>query len=145
MGFSEGEVIATNQEETAQDVLGFFKNFQETFGISKFNIYVTGESYAGRFVLYVSAAMIDAKDDTYYKLKGAMIYDPIIGEYYWQHCAVPVVPFVEDHANFYNFNKTFMAQLKTAHEHCGYANYTSHFLTYPPPGINLRYTPASTM
>ncbi|KAL6897422.1 serine-type carboxypeptidase F [Trichoderma evansii] len=134
VGFSEGEVTATTQQETAQDFLGFFKNFQKTFGISKFNTYVTGESYAGRFVPYVSAAMIDAKDDTYYNLKGAMIYDPIIGEYYWQHCAVPIVPFVEDHANFYNFNETFMAHLKTAHEYCGYANYTSHFLTYPPPG-----------
>jgi carboxypeptidase D len=41
---------ATTEEEIAQDFLGFFKNFQDTFGISNYKIYVTGESYAGRYV-----------------------------------------------------------------------------------------------
>ena len=69
-GFSIGTPTATSQEETAKDFIEFFKNFQTIFGIKKFKIYVTGESYAGRYVPYISAAMLDAKDLDYYDLKG---------------------------------------------------------------------------
>lgn len=69
-GFSIGQVTATSQEEIAQDFIKFFKNFQVAFGIKNFKIYVTGESYAGRYVPYISAAMLDAKDKTYYDVQG---------------------------------------------------------------------------
>ena len=42
-GYTQGTPTATTQEETAQDFIGFFKNFQDTFGIQNFKIYVTGE------------------------------------------------------------------------------------------------------
>ncbi len=69
-GFSIGEVTAKTQEETAQDFIKFFKNWEKTFGIKNYKIYVTGESYAGRYVPYVSAAMLDQKDNEYYDLSG---------------------------------------------------------------------------
>lgn len=47
-GFAIGTPTATSEEEIAQDFVKFFKNFQKIFGIKNFNIYVTGESYAGR-------------------------------------------------------------------------------------------------
>ena len=75
-GFSIGEITAKTQEETAQDVVKWFKNFQNTFGIKKFKIYIAGESYAGRYVPYVFAAMLDQNDKEYYDLKGALIYSP---------------------------------------------------------------------
>ena len=69
-GFSIGEITATTEEEIAQDFIKFFKNFEKTFGIKNFKIYVTGESYAGRYVPYISAAMLDEKDKEYYDLSG---------------------------------------------------------------------------
>jgi carboxypeptidase D len=69
-GFATGKPTATSQEETAADFIKFFKNFQEIFGIKNFKIYVTGESYAGRYVPYISGAMLDQKDCEYYDLKG---------------------------------------------------------------------------
>ena len=69
-GFSIGEVTATTEEEIAQDFIKFFKNFEVTFGIKNFKIYVTGENYAGRYVPYISAAMLDQKDKHYYDLSG---------------------------------------------------------------------------
>jgi len=42
-GYSTGTPTATNQEETAIDFIGFFKNFQDIFGIKNYKIYVTGE------------------------------------------------------------------------------------------------------
>lgn len=59
-----------SQEETADDFVKFFKNFQELFGIKDFKIYVTGESYAGRYVPYISAAMLDEDNKEYYDVQG---------------------------------------------------------------------------
>lgn len=69
-GFSIGTPTAVSQEETAADFIKFFKNFQKLFGIKNFKIYVTGESYAGRYVPYVSATMLDQDDKEYYDVKG---------------------------------------------------------------------------
>ena len=69
-GFSIGEVTATTEEEIAQDFIKFFKNWETTFGIKNYKIYITGESYAGRYVPYISAAMLDEKDKEYYDLSG---------------------------------------------------------------------------
>jgi carboxypeptidase D len=66
VGFSTGEVTATSEEDIAADFVAFFKNFQKTFGIKKFKIYVTGESYAGRYVPYIADAMLDKKDKDYF-------------------------------------------------------------------------------
>ena len=69
-GFSIGEVTAKTEEEIAQDFIKFFKNWEKTFGIKNYKIYVTGESYAGRYVPYISAAMLDEKNKEYYDLSG---------------------------------------------------------------------------
>ena len=60
-GYSTGKPVATTQEETAADFVKFFKNWQQIFGIKNYKIYVTGESYAGRYVPYISAAILDQK------------------------------------------------------------------------------------
>lgn len=73
-GYTTGNATATTQTETAQDFINFFKNWQDIFGIKNYKIYVTGESYAGRYVPYISAAMLDANDTTYYNLSGALVY-----------------------------------------------------------------------
>lgn len=48
-GFSpqKGTPPATNEIEVADQFLGFFKNFVDTFGLHNKKIYITGESYAG--------------------------------------------------------------------------------------------------
>ena len=77
-GFSQGKVTATSEEEIAEDFAGFFLNFQKTFGIKNFKIYVTGESYAGRYVPYISANFLDKNDTEYFDLKGKF---PALGLY----------------------------------------------------------------
>ena len=72
-GFSIGEITATSEEDIAQDFVNFFLNFQNLFSIQNFKIYVTGESYAGRYVPYISAAMIDRKDKTHFDLSGIYV------------------------------------------------------------------------
>jgi carboxypeptidase D len=134
VGFSQGKVTAKSEEEIAKDFVGFFKNFQDIFGISRFKIYITGESYAGRYVPYVASAMLDLNDKKHFDVKGALMYDPVIGQYEYQQSAIPITPFVEKNKLFFNFNETFMNYLHRAHKFCGYEAYMDKYLTYPPSG-----------
>ena len=68
--------MAKTEEEIAQDFIHFFKNFQQIFGIKNFKIYVTGESYAGRYVPYISAAMLEQENKEYYDLEGWFLRPP---------------------------------------------------------------------
>lgn len=70
VGFSTGEVRATSEDDVAKDFVDFFLNFQNLFGISKFKIFVTGESYAGIYVPYISAEMLDRKDPDHLDVQG---------------------------------------------------------------------------
>ena len=63
-------MTATSEEEIAEDFVNFFLNFQNIFGIKNFKIYVTGESYAGRYVPYISAAMLNKKNKENFDLSG---------------------------------------------------------------------------
>ncbi|KAJ5944491.1 hypothetical protein N7516_004659 [Penicillium verrucosum] len=134
-GYSVGTPTATSQEETAQDFVKFFKNFQKIFGIKNFKIYVTGESYAGRYVPYISAAMLDEKDKEYFDLDGALAYDPCIGQFDTVQEQLPIVPFVHENANLFSFNKSFMAELDRKHKSCGYEAFIDKYLSFPPPGV----------
>jgi carboxypeptidase C (cathepsin A) len=37
-----------NEKQVAEDFMGFWKNFMETFDLTGRDVYLTGESYAGR-------------------------------------------------------------------------------------------------
>jgi carboxypeptidase D len=71
-GFSTGKIEAKNERDVAKDFVGFFKNFEKLFGIENYKIYVTGESYAGRYVPYISAQMLDENDKQYFDLSGKL-------------------------------------------------------------------------
>ncbi|KAA8647348.1 hypothetical protein EYZ11_012953 [Aspergillus tanneri] len=134
-GFSTGTPTAVSQEEIAKDFVDFFKNFQKTFGIKNFKIYVAGESYAGRYVPYISSEILDQNDKEYYDLKGALVYDPCIGQFDYVQEEVPAVPFVQENANLFNFNASFMEKLESLHKSCGYADYMDQYLVFPPPKV----------
>lgn len=154
-GFSIGEIRAKTQEETAQDFVHFFKNFEKLFGIKNFKIYVTGESYAGRYVSYISAAMLNEKDTEYYDLKGtsapthfrklvpniglsslgALVYDPVIGDFNYVQEEIPTLPFVQQNNNLFGFNASFLAQIEEIDKKCGYAKYREKYLTFPASGV----------
>ncbi|KAJ5492674.1 Serine-type carboxypeptidase F [Penicillium diatomitis] len=128
-GFSIGTPTATTQEETAQEFVKFFQNFQELYGVKNFKVFVTGESYAGRYVPYISSALLDAN----ITLGGALAYDPCIGQFDYVQEEIPAVPFVQQNKNLFNFNETFMAELERLHKECGYEEFIDTYLKFPPP------------
>jgi carboxypeptidase D len=56
-------------------------NFQTTFGIKSFKIYVTGESYSGRYVSYISSVMLDRHNTTYYNISGKLLLSKDLAAY----------------------------------------------------------------
>ncbi|GAM84761.1 hypothetical protein ANO11243_027620 [Dothideomycetidae sp. 11243] len=134
-GFSIGKSSATTQEETAADFVKWFKNWQDLFGIQNYKIYVTGESYAGRYVPYISAAMLDQKDTCYYDLSGAIAYDPCIGSFVYTQEEAVAVPYVLENNNILNLNDSFVEELTSLHESCGYKEYVDKYLTFPAAGV----------
>ncbi|KAK5690911.1 hypothetical protein LTR97_012074 [Elasticomyces elasticus] len=130
-GFSIGTPNATNEEDIAADFVKFFKNFDTLFGIENYQIYVTGESYAGRYVPYISNAMLEEQDECYFNLSGALMYDPCIGKFDYQN-EVYTLPFIEHNNNILGYNKSYLAHLAQADEACGYAEYRRDWMQFPP-------------
>ena len=62
VGFSQGVPNISNEVELAKEFIGFLKQFVTTFGMQKYDVYVTGESYAGYYVPYIADALITAND-----------------------------------------------------------------------------------
>ena len=134
-GFSIGKPTAGSEEDIARDFLGFFKNFETTFGIKNYKIYITGESYAGRYVPYISSAMLDTNDTTYFDLSGALVYDPVIGSTDYIQEELPTLPFIQSQAAMFNFQEDFMANLTEMDESCGYKAFRDKYLVFPPAGV----------
>lgn len=75
-GFAVGQITEKNEDDVARMFAGFFHNFIDTFDLHGKEVYLTGESYAGFYVPYISHHFIQKNDTKYYNFKGMMITDP---------------------------------------------------------------------
>lgn len=132
VGFTTGNVTATDEDDLSEQFIGFWKNFIKTFSMQGYKIYITGESYAGVYCSYIANAMLEKNDTTHYDVRGMMLVDALLTDYDVQS-AVPAVPFVDYHRSLFHFNDTFRAQIHQLHKDCGDADYLATYLTYPPP------------
>ncbi|KAF2194924.1 carboxypeptidase cpdS precursor [Zopfia rhizophila CBS 207.26] len=132
-GFSQGKPTATSQEEAAEQFLGFLKNFIDTFGLQNRKVYIAGESYAGKYIPYIADAMLATNNTKYYDVQGILIYDPSVASDALLE-EIPAVPFVDYWSGLFNLNKTFMDDIHSRADKCGYTEYFNTYLTYPPPG-----------
>ncbi|KAI4191778.1 MAG: hypothetical protein LQ348_003430, partial [Seirophora lacunosa] len=132
-GFSQGTPTATNEDEVAEQFLGFFKNFVDTFALQGRKVFITGESYAGYYVPYIANAMLNANDTTYYDVRSIMIYDPSTSTDAVQE-QIPAVAFVDANAPLFPLNSTFLDSIHTRASSCGYTSFLETYLTFPPAG-----------
>lgn len=76
-GFTQGTPLQISDEQTvANEFLGFFKTFVDTFKLHGRKTYVTGESYAGKYIPYIADTMLRRNDSTTYGIQGIQIIDP---------------------------------------------------------------------
>lgn len=72
-----------------------------------------------------------------------MVYDPCIGQFDYVQENVPVVPFVQENQQFFNFDSSFMSEIESLHESCGYSDFISKYLTFPPSGHQPKVSSAN--
>ncbi|KUJ11815.1 alpha/beta-hydrolase [Mollisia scopiformis] len=132
-GFSQGTPEATGESDIAAEFLGWWENFVDTFDLQNRRVFITGESYAGYYVPYIADAMLNKNDTTYHNLEATMIYDPSTSYDAIQE-QIPAVQFVDYWYGLMPFNDTFRAQLHSMSDACGYTDYITKYLTFPPPG-----------
>ena len=136
-GFSPGTPTITNEHELSSQFLGFWENFSNTFGLQTWDIYLAGESYAGRYVPYIADAMFNKNDTTNYNVKGTMLNDALISLNSFQQI-VPEVAYVNYWNQLFRLNDTFMEYINNASDSCGYTAYLEEHLVYPPnPDVNV--------
>lgn len=73
VGFSQGEPWYIGQEGVAEDFVNWFGNWARAFGTSGFRVFVSGESYAGRYVPYIGSEMVDRNDTEFLNLAGTSL------------------------------------------------------------------------
>jgi len=134
-GFSKkhSTPAATNEVEVADQFLGFWKNFVDTFSLHNRKVYITGESYAGYYVPYIADAMHNKSDTTYYGIESIMFYDPSTSYDVVQQ-QIPAVPMVESLQPLFNFNDSYMADIRQRADECGYTEFMETAMTFPPTG-----------
>ncbi|KAK1759754.1 carboxypeptidase [Echria macrotheca] len=133
-GFSLGTPTARDENDVAQQFLGFWQNFVNTFALQGYKIYITGSSYSGMYVPYISSAMLDKKDPVNYNVTGMMIFD---GLYSKDPVArdIPVATFVEQWKGVLPFNDSFSKTIQQQANQCGYTDYLTRFMVFPPAGV----------
>jgi carboxypeptidase D len=77
--------------------------------------------------------MLNTNDTTYYNLEATLIYDPsttfdAIAE------QVPAVQLVDSNKSLFALNETFLEYIHNKSAACGYDDYISTYLQFPPPG-----------
>jgi len=133
-GFSPGNATLNDETDVATQFMGFWKNFIDTFSMQGYKVYITGESYAGQYIPYIASAMLDTKDHKYFNVKGVQINDPSINEDDTLIQA-PVVPALLYYNNVINLNETFIKNITTQAEKCGFTEFFNKYSdTFPPVG-----------
>lgn len=133
VGYTQGTPNVTDEPQLAQEFLGFYKQWVDTFDAYDWDVYLSGESYAGYFVPYIADAFVQANDSRYYNLKGIAINDPIIGDETNQQQTV-IPGFVNYWSNIFNLNQTYLAGFKQRAKQCGYIDYMEKYFQFPPKG-----------
>jgi carboxypeptidase D len=133
-GFSKGNALPADEVEAANQFLGFWKNFMDTFpSLQGKKIYIAGESYAGLYVPYLTNAMLDKKDTKYYNIKSFMIFDAVMSSDYIAQL-IPLAAFVTRYKDIFGFNDTYVNQLNQLHATCGFTKFRDTYLSFPSAG-----------
>lgn len=126
-----------DEHDVAKQFAGFWRNFIDTFDMYGYDVYLTGESYAGQMIPYIADYFLNQTDfgsyNGYYNVKGIQLFDPAIGRLALQEQA-PAVQYVNARSSYFNLNDTFMEHINQQYFYCGYADYMKQALTFPPKG-----------
>jgi carboxypeptidase D len=142
-GFSKGTPSISNEDELAEQFMGFWRNFVDTFGMHGWKVYIAGESWAGMCGPYIASHFIDTKNPEYYDVQGLIIYDGIMFDITLQS-SVPILPFITRYQDILPFDDNQSSAYRGIYEACGYVDYFYKYLVFPPAGIQPRLDSENT-
>ncbi|KAE8151907.1 Alpha/Beta hydrolase protein [Aspergillus avenaceus] len=131
-GFSPGPSTVNDEKDVAAQFKSWFKHFVDTFKLHNRKVYITGESYAGQYIPYIASAMLDEEDTKYFNVKGIQINDPSMNDDSVMIYA-PAVSHLNHYTNVFSLNDTFLSDINSRADKCGYTKFLDAALTYPPP------------
>ena len=140
VGFSQGNATAINEDDVAEQFLGFWKNFIDTFSMHGWKVYVAAESYGGYYGPFIGSHMVNSNDTKYNNLKGLLIYDGIMFDDMVQSNVI-LEPFVQQHYDLMPLDDSTMQSIHDISQRCGFTDWNKKYLTYPPSGPAPRYPP----
>lgn len=143
-GFSTGNVTLTNEDELAEQFLGFWKNFMKTFAMQGWKVYITGESYGGIYEPFIANHMISADDKDYYDMSGMLIYDGIMFDDEVQG-NIPSYEYVKHHRDLLPYADPAREKMKHTADKCGFTDFIEKYWQYPPSGPMPHLTPGLKM
>ncbi|KAL7917829.1 Alpha/Beta hydrolase protein [Trichoderma austrokoningii] len=141
-GFSKGKTNIADEDELAEQFMGFWRNFIDTFGMHGWKIYIATESWGGMYGPYISSHFIDAKDQAYFDVRGLMIYDGFMFDRAVQF-DVPILPFVTRYQDILPFDDNQLSEYRGLYEDCGYDYFFDEYFVFPPSGIQPNLTASS--
>ncbi|KDQ51766.1 hypothetical protein JAAARDRAFT_40793 [Jaapia argillacea MUCL 33604] len=125
---SDGGYIA-DEDHMAEDFLGFLSNLVSVFPSLKVRpLYLTGESYCGVYIPYITKALFSASDPPI-KLRKVAIGNGAIGSLPVSE-DLPILTVIETYPQLINYDPDVYDCFKTLHHLCGY----DLNLTYPQDG-----------
>ncbi|KAF2863773.1 carboxypeptidase 4 [Piedraia hortae CBS 480.64] len=122
-----------SEKDVADNFMGFWKNFFDTFDLHGRKVYITGESYAGQYIPYIAHYMLEKNDTQYFNVKGIQINDPSVNDDSVLINA-PAVPALHKFQEVIKVNETFLNDITDKAEKCGYLDFMNKALTFPPAG-----------
>lgn len=91
--FTQRTTDLIDEVQSAQEFMGFYKNWIDSYKAQGMKVYITGESYGGYYVPCIADAFINTNDNNYYNLAGIAINDPTFGDKTLQQEGKSLIPF----------------------------------------------------
>ncbi|KAF9173482.1 Cell death protease [Mortierella sp. AD011] len=112
-GFSTNNVTVPNEDFIGNTMVNFYLNFFKAFPEMKSkDMYIAGESYAGRYIPYMAKHVLDHNDkhkNELIKLQGIVLGDAYVDTDI-NNNFINYLPFVKEHKWIYANNETWLAE-----------------------------------
>ncbi|CAO1615390.1 unnamed protein product [Parajaminaea phylloscopi] len=131
-GFTRGVPSARNEDDVAADFHAFLTNLYKIFTeLGGKRLWITGESYAGRYVPYIVHKLQSEKNT--FNVQGSMTIDGVVTDETLAN-EVVVYDYVKKYNSILKLNSTQLEVIRKGSDLCGYTELVDKYLKFPPPG-----------
>ncbi len=136
-------MTAKDETDVTTQFMGFWKNFITLFSMQGYSIYVTGSSYSGMYSPYIASGMLDANNKTFFNVSGLQVFDGVFSNLALSE-DLPVASFINTWDRTFSFNDSFGKSIQDTASRCGYTDYMSKYLVFPPAAQQPALLPGQT-